>query len=719
MKYTNADLFNTLFEPGDKINIRVIKDDGSGATNRLHTFPSVSLSTQYPDAFPCVGVNPRLTVRKLSAIKNMVIDIDGAPLPEWAKERADIICTRDENHHHLYFCFAETTRDVYKAISFAILSYMGTADKAVSDPERVMRLPYFTHRKKDKKTGEFKESEGYKIVFIRENITRLPTEEKFNWLPAITTKNDKEGKTLPVQDYNSVVAFIKSEYMKKPVKGAGEGRSRELLHLGFDCHRWGIQEETALSLAREISEARHNPPESDEVITHQIESAYKYAKGEFGAAITSGAESEAAARKIKHQFDVAQRVREKFHSWVYVHDACRFADSKTNRALTTREQIEDQISKEIGEPVNFRRLLSDYAVETCDKMEYAPQREERTFEADGITYFNSYRPNTAEMKRDPNLKKSAVKVFNDHINFIATTDEERETLKNYFAFCVQNVGQKVDWTPLIISKYEGMGKSAFGKLFEAIFGIHNCSAVSAQVLLSGWTDFVAEKLFVISHEVEMSDTAGLTELKTLITEHRVRVNAKYARTYDTTNCANFLLLSNKLSAIRLEKNSRRFFVIYNNDEPKDEKYYDVLFDAIKNGAGWIYDHLMSIDISAFKAHGAAPETKGRDMVTEVTKPDSQKWLEEQYEQKIGAFASPVVELSAIQRDAEQFAPMNARRWLNSKTISAFLYNAGFAPREFRFDGVHKHVWFNGDDLAWKKTVKELQEKKTKEKGLAI
>ena len=110
MKHTNTDLFNALFIPGDKINIRVIQDAESKATNRLYTFPTVPLCTTYPDAFPCVGVNPRETVRKLSSIKNMVIDIDGVALPEWAKKHADVICSRDENHHHLYFCFENRNR---------------------------------------------------------------------------------------------------------------------------------------------------------------------------------------------------------------------------------------------------------------------------------------------------------------------------------------------------------------------------------------------------------------------------------------------------------------------------------------------------------------------------------------------------------------------------------------------------------------------------------
>ena len=710
MKHTNADLFNALFTPGEKINIRVIKDADGPAENHLYTFPDAPLSGEYPDAFPCVGVNPRVTVRKLSLIKNMVIDIDGVPLPAWAKERADVICSRDDTHHHLYFCLENTTREAFKKYSKALIRH-ANGDKSVSDPERVIRLPYFTHRK------EGVESPGYKIVFIRKKIERTSIEKKFDWL----TLEEKPKAAAPVQDYNSVLAFVRQTYLKKPVLTQGEGRSRELLHLGFDCHKWGISEEAALALAVEISNARHDPPESDGIIRHQIESAYRYAKGEFGAALVAGGESEAAQRKVKHQFDITQRVRERFADWTYIHGACRLADCRTERALTSREQIEDFISREIGELVSFRRLLADYAVETCDRVEYAPHRAEKVFEANGETFFNSYRPNTQEMKRDPALKKTAVKIFNDHLDFIAMTDVEREGLKNYFAFCVQCVGQKVDWTPLIISKHEGLGKSAFSVLFRKIFGEHNCSTVSAQRLLSGWTDFIAEKLFVVSHEVETHDSAALTELKTLITESRVRVNAKYARTYETNNCANFLLLSNKLSALRLEKHSRRFFVIYNNQEPKDKKYYNELFDAIENGAGWIYDSLMSVDLSAFDAHGAAPETAGLEMVTEVTKSDAVSWLETQYEQRAGAFSSPIVDMIAIERDVATFAPPNVSKYMTKQKIAMFLYGLGFAPREYRINGVHKHSWFNGDEVAFERECKKLRETagKEKEKNLAI
>ena len=160
-------------------------------------------------------------------------------------------------------------------------------------------------------------------------------------------------------------------------------------------------------------------------------------------------------------------------------------------------------------------------------------------------------------------------------------------------------------------------------------------------------------------------------------------------------------------------------MVYNKEEPKSKEYYNTLFNAIENGAGWILDHLMSVDLSTFAAHGAAPETEGLAMVTEVTKPDAQKWLETQYEQGIGAFSNSIIDMIAIERDAAQFAPPNVSRYMNSKVISTFLYGEGFAPREYRLNGVHKHSWFKGDDIAFEKEKEKLRAGKPSEKGIAI
>lgn len=701
-------LISALFNADDVVNLRVIANGGGKARNVLGNTQNIKFDTEYPDAFPCIGINPRKSQKELSTIKNLVIDIDGGPLPEWARERADVICSRGKDHHHLYFCFATgATREQYKAAAASLIALIPQADEHVSDPERVMRLPGFEHRK-DGKT-----SEGYKVVFIRKKIDRLPIQEKFAWLktpePAQQVSSAQPAPTAQPVAAPNAVAYLKNLYLKKDKLGPGEGRSRRLWFIGIDCHAWGVLEADAVKLALEINET-FTPPETERVVSHQVASAYKYAKSEFGALATRSADATDAKKRAEQRaFERAQKVRDLFSSWVYVHAAARFIDSETGFALASKEQIEDYISARIGEPVSLRDLLSRDALTRCDRMEFDPAREEQIFNRDGLSFLNAYVPARHPAARDEKLKKTAVKIFKEHVGFITTSEDEEKSLLDYFAFCVQNKGKKCDWTPLIISK-EGVGKSVFYSLFSQIFGEHNCSTVDAANLLEGWTDFIAEKLFVVSHEVEMTDKQGLTKLKTLITEKRVRINAKYERKYETTNCANFLLLSNEANALRLSGESRRFFVIFSRSEPRPKEYYAELFNAIEGGAGWIEDYLMSRDLSSFTPHGPAPKTEGLRILAYASRGDGVAWMDDRAEAKAGAFAEAFITATAIRNDA---LGTGLEKYVTGRAASAWLANNGYRPVKYRVGEDSRRGWFKGDEIAFQTELKKLREKVAK------
>lgn len=699
-------LISALFDPADVINLRVIKDEkAAGARNSLVAASEVNLAAAYADEFPCVAINPRKTRKEMSTIKNLVVDIDKVKLPAWAKEHADIICKRDDTHHHAFFCFAPgVTRDEYKAIAYKLIALGG--DKMVSDPERVMRLPGFEHRK-DGKT-----SKGYEVVFVRKKIDRLPIAEKFSWLKAFEGEPAQQSSTVqpivqPVAAPNAA-AYLKNLYLKKEKLSPGDGRSRRLWFVGIDCHAWGIPLENALTLATEIN-AAFEPPEAAQVVAHQIKSAYKYAKQEFGALAQRAADAtEAKQRAEKKAFERAQKVRDTFADWVYVHAAARFCDSKTGYALTSKEQIEDYISARVGEQVSLRDLFARDALNRCDRMEFDPVRPEKTFERDGLTFYNAYAAPRTAAPREKEFHKSAVKAFKEHIGLITTSEEEESQLIDYFAYCVQNKGRKVDWTPLLISD-EGLGKSYFYKLFALIFGEHNCSSVAADNLLGGWTDFIAEKLFVVSHEVKMKETHGLEKLKSLISEDRVTINGKYARVYDTKNCANFLLLSNESDALRLTMKSRRFFVVFSRATPRDKAYYTNLFDSMHGGAGWIEDYLMSRDLKNFTPHGPAPKTEGLRILALASRGDGQAWLDERAAAGAGAFESPLTTAAQIAADAIG-APQNVAKYITQRAASAWLANNGYRPVHFRVGPETRRAWFKGDEIAFQAELKKLKEK---------
>jgi len=696
-------LFDVLFSDADAVQIRVLHETEKRAfTNRVFHSPSEALdflerngkNFAAKNAFPCVGVNPRelSAESEVETLRNVVVDIDGAPLPAWASERADVICSRDALHHHLYFCFSplgasEKNRKKYTETVKELLRLTGSKEKAAHDPERVIRLPGFTHGK----TG--KPAPGYRVAFVRENVTREAFNKKFAWLSE-TAQPEQALPAAPatptVKASENTIAYLHALYAKKPVRAAGDGRSRELFFIGLDAHAWGIDEADAVKLATRISNEKHEPPEKADVIAHQIKSAYKYRRGDFGSLLTEAAtktERQQVAARLK--FERIGRARDLLAGYIYVHGAERLINRETRFELTSLQQINNYILSRLGEQVTLADLLQNSAIETADAIDFAPGEPE-TFERSGQTLFNKYLPGAAP--ESEGKAKAAVKIFREHIAYLSTSENEEKTLLEFFAFIAQRPGEKLTWAPLVISKNTGIGKSALSELAAQLLGAHNVGYAESDDLTGQHTDYIAEKLLVVAHEVETGDKNVMRRLKSLITEPRVRVIAKYARTYETRNCANFLFFSNRLDAIRVDDNDRRLFVVYNRKEPQTQAYYDTLFETFKNSAGHILEYLRGVDLSGFNPHARPAHTEGRKILTEHSESELSTFLREAFEQNAGPFARQVFSSREVLDFVSLAAPESARRFASQRAVAAWLDGRNFHAHEFHEyeNGMRRH-----------------------------
>ncbi|MDW8307721.1 MAG: hypothetical protein RML34_11705, partial [Leptospiraceae bacterium] len=258
--------------------------------------------------------------------------------------------------------------------------------------------------------------------------------EKFNWLkqtmpaqpsgpitrPAITTRREQKETS-----QERIIAYLKGVYLKRPIIPAGNGRSRELFFLGLDCHAWGIDLDAAIALGREITQARHAPPEDDKIVKHQITSAYRYRRGEFGdiRERVEGATEKQQLKELK-KYEIISKARVELADWVYCHDAVRLIDRATGRVLTSRDQMTSFIASVLGQRIDLDELLAAQAIETVDRIDYAPDIPDQVFERDGLKYYNSYRPGPRGPKPDRKTAKRAVQMFKQHIKYITTSEKE-------------------------------------------------------------------------------------------------------------------------------------------------------------------------------------------------------------------------------------------------------------------------------------------------------
>lgn len=718
-----SDFLRYLFNESDTLEIRYLPEKGAEnpgkALTWLATGPEGALQylkkswpAQAPKSlFPCIGVNPRDARGKVKTQRTLFVDIDNAPLPEWAETYADAICSRDEKHHHLFFMFRdrpenEKNRESFSAVGKRFLKLTGSKEKAAHDSARVVRLPDVPHRKNGVESG------GYKVKFLRPGLSYFSFDERFAFLSELEKEGGEHEKVLKTEPAapaaktsENVTSYLYALYKKKPALAAGDGRSRELFFIGLDCHAWGVERTDAVKLAQRITNEKHEPPESPKVVAHQIASAYKYRRGEFGD-IASKSATLTDRQKLRElrKFELINRARDEFATWVYCHGAVRFIDKESTRVLTASEQIASYIATRLGERIPFDDLLAAGAIETVDAIDYAPDIPEKTFTRRGITYVNSYRP---PEKGEINRKrtKNAVAVFLEHIGFITTSEQEERTLLSYLAYAIQNPGKKIAFTPLIITPKEGVGKSFFAELLEKLCGENNVSPVSSHDLLSKYNDFIAEKLWVIAHEVETGDKNALAQLKSVITEKRVRVDGKYARTYMARNLANFLLLSNKLDALKSDRETRRLFVIYNNAEPKEQAYYDRLFGILQTDAEAIREFLENFDVSGFNPHARPPKTAGWEMLARASESDLASFLNECEREKSGPFANEFFLLRDLTAHIENNAQASAR-YATNRALAVWLYGRGYQNREAWPGGKHVRAWTKLDQDAFSEAVKK-------------
>lgn len=706
-----------LFDEFDFIDLRYLPEKGADAVYRpraqiiskhellkLIGNGEIEKIVNNSILYPCVGVNPRLASNRkdLLTIKNMIIDYDNCEPPKVAIENANIVCRRG-NSWHLYYCFVPlpNTKDVrtlYSAYAKDLAQLTG-ADINATDPTRVVRMPYFRYRKNGVN------EEGYKIekldtlrrrlddtlgfvVLLKNKVlegSELGVRKSFHYLSTgILGAGLDERKTefLAISRFNESVSsevmqrieqFLLKYYAKKPVVEQGKGRSKFLYVFGCDCHGWGVPLERAVEMAKTVNREKCRPPESDEVVEYQIKCAYKYRKAQFGSYLHNFGTVDSAddAEKVSKQLEVVNALANLLSDWVFCFEAERLINTVNGLTFISQNQCDLYITNKLAMRVGLRHALLYGAVRVVDKIDYRPDVPERFYEVNGLSYYNTYRANH-EMRRNCD-REYAVSIFKRHIDYLTNTETEYRWLMAWLAYVVRNIGKKVMWAPLIISQKTGVGKSALIDLLKNIFGDWNVSEVSSYDLLSQYTDYMANKVLIASHEVELAEKEAMHRLKNLITEKTVRITQKYAKTYETTNCANFIFLSNRPDALKIDEEDRRLFVIYHRKEPKEQDYYRKLFHVIREGYGHIYDYLCNdCNISGFDPNRRPVVTEGKQLLISNSEGDLAQYLRKLEEENKSVFALDYFQTYDLYEYVHENAPQSLRRFCTMRTLQLWL-----------------------------------------------
>lgn len=372
-----------------------------------------------------------------------------------------------------------------------------------------------------------------------------------------------------------------------------------------------------------------------------------------------------------------------FDRYVWVESLALVADTKTGMLLN-REKFNVR-NRHIGPPTETKACA--YAVLTSNvprlqvaqAVTYRPGGERFVTEnLPGLTGLcvNMWKPTPVSL---PSVARyEDVSKWLEHVAFVLPNEQERETVLNWLAWIIQNPGQKPNWAVVMGSSAEGIGKDLTLEPVRAALGAVNVREIDADDLASGYSDYLAGTRLLIVEEMQMHERrAMMNRLKPLIAAppYTLRVNVKFQPQYEIPNLIATIFFTNMENALAIGGKDRRYYVTWNDGQPKADAYYTDLVKWFADGgaahaARWLLDR----DVSGFNAKGKAPMTSAKEDMRKAGRSLPDEVLEEGIEHKEGPFARRLFTLDEATGFAQ--ARIGDRPRLTNSYVSARLKRLG-------------------------------------------
>lgn len=198
----------------------------------------------------------------------------------------------------------------------------------------------------------------------------------------------------------------------------------------------------------------------------------------------------------------------------------------------------------------------------------------------------------------------------------------------WLAYPIQHPGAKMH-TALVLHGPQGTGKNLFFESIMSIYGEYG-RIVDQSAVEDKFNDWASRRLFLIADEVvarmELYHTKN--KLKSLITGEWIRINPKNIGAYDERNHVNLVFLSNETQPLVLERDDRRYTVIW-TPEKLGEDFYKEVADEIKaGGVAALHDYLLNYPLGDFAPSTKPPMTQAKaDLIAMGMDSTERFWVE--------------------------------------------------------------------------------------------
>ena len=232
-----------------------------------------------------------------------------------------------------------------------------------------------------------------------------------------------------------------------------------------------------------------------------------------------------------------------------------------------------------------------------------------------------------------------------HVRYLFSSKKDADTFLDWCSFLIKFPDRKVNWS-IFLGGGQGIGKGLLVDPIQQILGRDNCRTITPDDLAGGWTHWLKGTKLVLVEEMASFGKRELSNrLKPLITDppHMLQINEKNQKQFYVPNLTAWIFMSNEPDALIVDKDDRRFFVVWSEAKPRGEDYYTELAQWIEmGGPSYLYDFLLKRNIREFNPGGRAPKTDAKaDMVLASLTPLAQ-YIHEGIEEGHGLFNADLV-----------------------------------------------------------------------------
>jgi len=139
---------------------------------------------------------------------------------------------------------------------------------------------------------------------------------------------------------------------------------------------------------------------------------------------------------------------------------------------------------------------------------------------------------------------------------------------HWLASIYRRPGHHIGTALWFVDKDGGVGKGTLLSILRDLLGSRWVGKANRDEMGRGWTDFLADKLLIEADEFEIGSRTELKQLfKQLIGNPLIQITKRHVGAFMVPNCLNYILTTNELHPIQIDRYDRRHTLVRTTDDP--------------------------------------------------------------------------------------------------------------------------------------------------------